>query len=84
MSSTIHLSPHSEALLKEQLARGHYRSPEEVVEHALEVLAHNGPASSLTPSKTPAEAIAEILEIQKRNRLDGLKIKELIQEGHKH
>ncbi len=84
--STIRLTPHSEELLKEQLTRGPYRSPEEVIERALETLAqkdstpsHLGPAT-----KSPAEAVADILEIQKRNRLGGLKIKDLIHEGHKY
>ncbi len=84
--STIRLTPHSEELLQKQLARGPYRSPEEVIERALETLAqkesipfHVGPAT-----KTSAEAVADILEIQKRNRLGGLKIKDLIHEGHKY
>lgn len=34
----IRLTPHSEELINEQLARGVFRSPEEVIEHALEVL----------------------------------------------
>ena len=84
--STIRLTPHGEELLQKQLTRGSYRSPEEVVERALEILAqkesvtfHLGPAT-----KSPAEAVADILEIQKRNRLGGLKIKDLIHEGHKY
>jgi Arc/MetJ-type ribon-helix-helix transcriptional regulator len=84
--STIRLTPHSEELLQEQLTRGPYRSPEEVIERALETLAqeqaipfHLGPST-----KSPAEAVADILEIQKRNRLGGLKIKDLIHEGHKY
>ena len=84
--SIICLTPHSEELLQKQLARGLYRSPEEVIEQALETLAqkesipsHLGPAT-----KSPAEAVADILEIQKRNRLRGLKIKDLIHEGHKY
>jgi hypothetical protein len=84
--STIRLTPHGEELLQKQLARGPYRSPEEVIERALETLAqkesHPSPPGPLT--KTPAEAVADILEIQKRNRLGGLKIKDLIQEGHKY
>jgi hypothetical protein len=36
------------------------------------------------PAKTPAEAVADILELRKRNRLGGLKIKDLIHEGHKY
>jgi hypothetical protein len=35
---TIRLNPRSEDLLNQQLARGHYHSPEEVIEHALEIL----------------------------------------------
>jgi Arc/MetJ-type ribon-helix-helix transcriptional regulator len=84
--STIRLTPYSEELLKEQLARGSYRSPEEVIERALETLSQkksmlDRPGSE---AKSPAEAVADILKIQKRNRLGGLKIKELIHEGHKY
>jgi Arc/MetJ-type ribon-helix-helix transcriptional regulator len=35
----IRLTPHSQEILKEQLAQGRFRSPEEVIEHALETLA---------------------------------------------
>jgi len=84
--STIRLTPHSEELLQKELARGPYRSPEEVIERALETLAqrkqHRSPLGPST--KTPAEAVADILEIQKRNRLGRLKIKDLIQEGRKY
>jgi Arc/MetJ-type ribon-helix-helix transcriptional regulator len=34
----IRLTPHSEEILKEQLAQGRFRSPEEVIERALETL----------------------------------------------
>jgi len=89
--STVHLTPHSEELLQEQLTRGPDRTPEEVIERALETLAqkesisfHLGSSTkSATGTKSPAEAVADILEIQKRNRLGGLKIKDLIHEGHK-
>ena len=84
--STIRLTPHGEELLQQQLARGPYRSPEEVIERALETLARKDLDRSRagTSTKTPAEAVADILEIQKRNRLGGLKIKDLIQEGRKY
>jgi len=84
--STVQLTPHSEELLQEQLARGPYRTPEEVIERALEALAQRerGTSSNTPSSKTPAEAVADILEIRKRNRLGGLKIKDLIHEGHKY
>jgi len=84
--STIRLTPHSEELLQEQLARGPFRSPEEVIERALEKLAQaeSVPPRRVPSLKSPAEAVADILEIQKRNRLGGLKIKDLIHEGHKY
>ncbi len=84
--STIQLTPHGEELLKEQLVRGPYRTPEEVIERALETLAQKerdvSPSASAT--KTPAEAVADIMELRKGVRLDGLKIKDLIHEGHKY
>jgi hypothetical protein len=84
--STIRLTPHSEELLQEQLTRGPYQSPEEVIERALETLAQKEPVPfHLGPStKSPAEAVADILELRKGVRLGGLKIKDLIHEGHKY
>jgi Arc/MetJ-type ribon-helix-helix transcriptional regulator len=85
MSTTIRLTPHGEALLQKQLANGSYRSPEEVVERALETLAENSEQSPLAHSPmTPAEAIADIMEIRKGVTLGGLKIKDLIHEVHKY
>ena len=84
--STVRLTPHSEELLQEQLTRGLYQSPEEVIERALETLSqkqsiplHLGPST-----KSPAEAVADILELRKGVRLGGLNIKDLIHEGHKY
>jgi Arc/MetJ-type ribon-helix-helix transcriptional regulator len=86
LMSTIRLTPHSEELLQKQLTRGPYRSPEEVIERALETLAQkeSTPIHPSSAAKSPAEAVADILEIQKRKRLGGLKIKDLIHEGHKY
>ena len=36
--NTIDITPHGEGLLEEQLVRGPYRTPEEVIESALETL----------------------------------------------
>ena len=86
LMSTIRLTPHSEELLQKQLTRGPYRSPEEVIERALETLAQqeSTPFHPGSAAKSPSEAVADILEIQKRNRLGGLKIEDLIHEGHKY
>jgi hypothetical protein len=41
----VKLTPHSESLLREYLAQGGYRTPEEVIERALEILAEKEPAA---------------------------------------
>jgi Arc/MetJ-type ribon-helix-helix transcriptional regulator len=84
--STICLTPHSEELLQKQLTNGSYRSREEVIERALETLAQKESIAfhPVPAAKSLAEAVADILEIQKRNRLGGLRIKDLIHEGHKY
>ena len=84
--STIRVTPYGEELLQKQLAQDPYRSPEEVIERALENLAKKEPIpSQLGPAtKSPAEAVADILELRKGVRLGGLKIKDLIHEGHKY
>jgi len=85
MSTTIRLTPHGEALLQKQLASGPYRSPEEVVERALETLAESGEQSRASGSTmTTAEAIADIMELRNGLTLGGLKIKDLINEGRRH
>ncbi len=85
MSTTVRLTPHGEALLQRQLEKGRFRSPEEVVERALETLDVTGDRSGVTSAKmTPAEAVAEIIKNRKGVTLGGLKIKDLIHEGHKY
>jgi Arc/MetJ-type ribon-helix-helix transcriptional regulator len=85
LSTTIRLTPHGEALLQKQLAKGSYRSPEEVVERALETLAENSEQAHVALSRmTPAEAVAEIIKNRKGVTLGGLKIKDLITEGRKY
>ncbi len=56
-------------------------SPEEIVERALETIAEQEPAER---KKTPAEAVTHIRESRKGVTLGGLKIKDLIHEGHKY
>jgi Arc/MetJ-type ribon-helix-helix transcriptional regulator len=65
--STIRLTPYGEELLQKQLAQGSYRSREEVIERALENLAQKEPIPfQLGPAtKSPAEAVADILELRK-------------------
>jgi len=77
----VTLSGHAEELLKAELSRKAGSSPEEIVERALEKLVE--PQQRAEQRKTPAEAVADIFELRKGVTLGGLKIRDLIHEGHK-
>jgi putative addiction module CopG family antidote len=58
----IRLTPHSEELLKEQLAQGQYHSAEEVIERALERLSEREQrhdAANLAEFEATLDALAE-------------------------
>ena len=78
----VTLSAHAEELLKAELARHSGRSAEEIVERALESLAEQQQPPE--GKRTPAEAVGHIRESRKGVTLGGLKIKDLIHEGHKY
>jgi hypothetical protein len=77
----VTLTPHGEELLRAELARQAGSSPEQILERALEKLAEEAVAAR---KKTPAEAVAHIRESRKGITLGGLKIKDMIHEGHKY
>jgi hypothetical protein len=84
---TVHLSPHGQELLEAALARGVGRSPEEVVEQALE--AATGAVAMLSDEELERrrQAVAGILEFRQTHHLTlgpGLRIRDLIYEGHKY
>jgi DNA-binding MarR family transcriptional regulator len=80
---TVTLTPHGEELLRAALDREPGRAAEEVLEKALETLSEHEP---LTPvhKKSVVDAIAHIRESRRGVRLGGLRIKDLIHEGHKY
>jgi Arc/MetJ-type ribon-helix-helix transcriptional regulator len=82
VSLTLTLDPHGEQLIAARLSTGRYHSPEEVITRALETLAEKEPPVARR-SKSTAEAVAHIRESRKGIKLGGLKIKDLIHEGHK-
>jgi hypothetical protein len=86
MSLQIKIDGQCEAMVRSQLAEGHARSPEELVERALAAYSANTSRQfSLGRSrKTAAEAVADIRELRKTVDLAGLKIEDLIHEGHKY
>jgi hypothetical protein len=77
----VTLSPHGEELLKAQLTRNAGSSPEEILERALEKLAEEQTAER---PRTPAEVVAHIRASRNGVTLGGLKIKDLIHDGHKY
>lgn len=79
----VTLTSHSRELVEAALARGAGRSPEEVIELALENFAEREEAGAIR-KKSVAEAVARIRESRKGVLLGDLKIKDLIHEGHKY
>jgi hypothetical protein len=84
---TVHLSPHGQELLEAALARGMGRSPEEVVERALE--AATGTAATLSEEERErrSRAVASMLAFREEYHLTldpGERIQDLIHEGHKY
>ena len=81
------MTPQGEKLLKEQLAASPDASPEEIVERALETFARQNAETNgaeIERKMTPAEAYAAMMELRKNLSLDGIKIKDLINEGRKY
>ena len=80
---TITLKPDTERLIKEELKRGHYKDAEEVIQRALQTL-HATHQAVPNKEQECQEAAARIRELRKEVILGGLKIKDLIHEGHKY
>jgi hypothetical protein len=78
----IRLNAHSERLVKEHLAHGGYHSPEEVIEHALNVLREKSPPTG----DAQREAVRDMFDLIKKNRVQleaGASVKDFIHEGHR-
>jgi hypothetical protein len=76
----VRLTPAGERLLKEQLVCGKFRSPEEIIERALEVLAEVASTADAGSENTAAYALAGILN-RKGVTLGGIRINNLTHEG---
>ena len=84
---TVDLSPRGQKLLEAALARSVGRSPEEVVERALE--AASGVASTLSNEELERrrQAVASMVAFREEYHLTlgpGERIQDLIHEGHKY
>jgi hypothetical protein len=80
----IHLDSRGEHLIERQLRSGRYHSTEQVVVSALEALAGNG--SPCTDDER-RKAVQDMLAFAEKHRLtlgEGVRIRDLIHEGHKY
>jgi len=83
---TVNLTPHGQELLEAALARGLGRSPEEVVERALEAAAGGGTTSDEERERR-RQAVAGMLAFREEYHLTlgaGERIQDLIHQGHKY
>jgi hypothetical protein len=86
MAMNIKLTPEQEKIVKEELESGHFRSIEEVIGEALQVLREKELVSVASASNgSQREAVREMLAFVEKNRvrLEGVSVKELIHEGHR-
>ena len=84
---TLHLSPHGQELLEAALARGVGRSPEEVVERALEAASGMERTLSSEELERRRQAVANMIAFREEYHLTlgpGERIQDLIHEGHKY
>ena len=82
----VKLTPELEKIVKEQLESGHFRSIEEVIGKALQVLREKELASHApTSNGSQQEAVREMIDFVEKNRVrfEGVSVKQLIHEGHR-
>jgi hypothetical protein len=82
----VNLTPEQEKIVKDTLETGHFRSVQEVIGEALQVLREKGQSSTGgAPNGTQREAVREMLAFVEKNRvrLEGVSVKQLIHEGHR-
>jgi hypothetical protein len=84
---TVQLTPHGQEMLEAALTRGVGRSPEEVVERALEVAVGAAATLSEEEAKRRRQAVASMLAFRGEYHLTlgpGERIQNLIHEGHRY
>jgi Arc/MetJ-type ribon-helix-helix transcriptional regulator len=82
----INLTPDQEKIVKDTLEMGHFRTVEEVIGEALQVLREKEQSSTVGgPNGAQRQAVREMLAFVEKNRvhLEGISVKELIHEGHR-
>ncbi len=83
----VTLTPRAEEFLKNQLAQQPGQEPEQIVEWALERLALQKPELSKEERERRRQAVEALLEFRRNHHLTlglGVRMKDLIREGHKY
>lgn len=83
---TIELKPEQERIIQQEIQSGHFRTPDEVLDHALAALRDkehkpHAEAAEQERVRRAEAAAAHIRELSKGLSLKGLNIKDLIEEG---
>ncbi len=81
----IRLDPRTRRLIEQQLRAGRYHSPEDVIVHALETLAET--QSARWSEQERRQAVQDMLQFSGKHRFtlgEGVRIRDLIHEGHKY
>ncbi|MFN0165329.1 MAG: hypothetical protein ACKV22_02775 [Bryobacteraceae bacterium] len=80
----IHLDSRGELLIERQLRSGRYHSAEQVVVSALEALAEDAYPRTGDERREAAPDMLAFAETHRLTLGEGIRIRDLIHEGHKH
>lgn len=80
---TIEIKPETEQLLREAISKWHFASVDELIAKTLQAWSEKGGGLGREVRHTPTEAAARIRELRQGLRLDGIKIRDLINEGRR-
>jgi Arc/MetJ-type ribon-helix-helix transcriptional regulator len=86
MAMNIKLTPEQETIVKDKLKSGLFRTVEEVIGEALQILLEKDqPSTTSVANGAQREAVREMLAFVEKNcvRLEGVSVKDLIHEGHR-
>jgi putative addiction module CopG family antidote len=81
----VKLTPEQQKIIREELNSGRFRSIDEVISEALQVLREKDqPSATVASGAAQRDAVHEMLAFVEKNRvrLEGVSVKELIHEGH--
>ena len=82
----VHLTPEQERIVRDELNSGHFRTVEDVIGEALQVLREKEHTlREIVSNGAQTEAVQEMLAFVEKNRvrLEDVLVRDLIHEGHR-